>query len=297
METIQDLEQKANDANRLADSFHDSLASERELRAAAETSLAAARARIAELEAEIAALREDHRENVARLMAEATAAASAAAAALESSRQVSRDALEAAETSAAAALQAERTTGAERLAAAEREGERVAESLLGEMTAAAEAAEVARSVAEQERGRERDHLEGKILATVGAAEREKERARAEAVATDEKYARQIEEVEELVERERAEAARKAEEAAEGLAAAKRAFEGEVSDVKRGFEARLEEGRVLAADEVAAERERTAGEEKARLEESRRKVWRSVRSVSPSRFGWLFVPSWRSLRCL
>lgn len=78
-ETIRELEQKAGDASRLADSFHDSLASEREFRSAAEASLAAARARIAELEAELGALREEHRETVAGLEAEAVAAAAAAA--------------------------------------------------------------------------------------------------------------------------------------------------------------------------------------------------------------------------
>ncbi|CAM9647554.1 unnamed protein product, partial [Sphacelaria rigidula] len=82
VETIHELEQRADDADRLADSFHEQLVGERKRADTAEASLAAARERIAELEAEIVALNAAHAAEVAQLQEDARAAATAAAAAL-----------------------------------------------------------------------------------------------------------------------------------------------------------------------------------------------------------------------
>ncbi|CAN0101905.1 unnamed protein product [Scytosiphon promiscuus] len=160
-ETIRELEQKADDASRLADSFHQNLASEREFRAAAEASLASALARIAELEAELEALRQEHERTVARMEGEAAAA-------------------------------------------------------------------------EEARAKEREEMEG------------------------------------VLDGEREEGARKEAEAARALADAKREFDGEVAEVRRELEERLEAERRSAGEEIAAATERTAKEKEGRLEESRQK---------------------------
>eukprot|EP00903_Cladosiphon_okamuranus_P013669 g12730.t1 len=269
-ETIRELEQKADDSNRLADSFHQNLASERELRAAAETSLAAARARIAELEAELTSLLEEHRRTVARMEAEAAAAEAAAAAALAAASKESCERLATAEKSAADALQAERGEAVKRLGEAEERAERDVEALRREMAAAAEAAAVAAAGVDAERGEERADFEARLAAAAEAVTREEERAAVELAAAEERWEKERKEMESVAEGERREAARKEEEAARGLVAAKRAFETEVEEVRVELEARLEEERRVAADEVAVAREKTAKEEERRLEESRLK---------------------------
>lgn len=271
VETIQDLERKADDANRLADTFHDNLASERKIRATAESSLADARARIVELEAEIAALREEHRDTVSRLEADAAASAAAAAAALVTSHKEAREALQAAENLAAEALEAERTTGEETLAAAERNCEMRMEGLREEMAVASEAAIAAAAAVADERKIEREGFQSEITTGEETALREAERVQTQIAEIEEAHALEKRQMEEEIERQEAEAHSKAEETAEESVAARRAFESEIGCVRKELEQALEDAKCKAASELAGSRGETAKEAEGRLEEARQKV--------------------------
>ncbi|CAB1118982.1 unnamed protein product [Ectocarpus sp. CCAP 1310/34] len=210
-ETILDLERKAGDASRLADKFHDSLASEREVRAAAELSLAEARARIADLESQIVALREEHLATVTRLegeserreeglrgeMAAAAGAAAAAAARVEEERSGER-----AEFREAAAREGERAA-AELAAAREAHEKEKGESARKEEEAARELAD-ARLAFESRVAEVEKELEGKLqeerrlaaeeLAVARERTAEEEKGRSEEARMKEEAERQLREL-------------------------------------------------------------------------------------------------------
>lgn len=271
METVQDLETKVEDATGLADSFHEKLASERNLRSTAEASLATAHTKITELEAEIVSLRDQHCTALKRLEAEASDAATAAAAVLVSARQVSHDALLAAGESATEALEAERNAGTERLNSAKRDAEGVVEGLRGEMAAAVQAATIQLAESVEKWCQEKARLEEEMVEAVESARLEEERLEAKNSALEEAHAKREKEMQESIESEKTEAAREAEEADEKLTAAKSAFGEDLADVRKELEGELEEAKMAAGRDLAAAQERTADKEKGRLEEIRMKV--------------------------
>ncbi|CAM9369379.1 unnamed protein product [Ectocarpus sp. 6 AP-2014] len=212
-ETILDLERKAGDASRLADKFHDSLASEREVRAAAELSLAQARARIADLESQIVALREEHRATVTRLEGESERreeglrgemAAAAGAAAVAAVRVEEERSGERAEFREAAAREAERAA-AELAAAREAHEKEKRESARKGEEAARELAD-ARLAFENRVAEVEKELEGKLqeerrssaeeLAVARERTAEEEKGRSEEARMKEEAEQQVRELEE-----------------------------------------------------------------------------------------------------
>lgn len=271
VETIQDLEQKAEDANCLADSFHATLASERELRATAEASLAEARARIMELEAEIVTMRREHEKTLVRLQDEADAAAAKAAADLAASHKEAREMLAVAEEAAREGLESERRAAGERLAEFKRDAEDVAEGLQREMAAAEEAAVLRAENAWKERCEERARLEAEVAEVHEAAARQREQAMEEKLAAGEAHALKVEEIEDILCRERNEVAEREERAARELVELRQGFEGELARAKCESEEKLEGVKISATRDLMEARKETKQEELGRLEEAQRKV--------------------------